>query len=182
MSEYIKEIDGVKLEVGMTIIANGNAQDITDGEEYVICQQDCNGDFEFLDDDGDARNLIASWSYMDGNVTWTLKLSPKAMLKSGMRVVYRACMGNRILVDTILIGDDGGWLLLGDYNEDLTYDDVDSKLDIMKIYNKPYFSHQILIHDEVGSLVWERKEEEPTQELTVTEIEAKLGYKVKVVK
>ncbi len=77
---------------------------------------------------------------------------------------------------------DGGCMPLEKYNEDLLT--CNSKYDVMKVFNSS-FEHEgyyYYIRSKPIIWTWERKEEEPSKELTVGEIEKLLGYKVKIVK
>ena len=110
-------------------------------------------------------------------------------IKSGMRVhildkegtlhkfvVIAKPSGNLVAVDGVQ-----HWANLQDYDGgELTNFKTGSKIvnvfsppDSIALYSNPKHN---------GLLIWERKEEEVVEELTVAEIEAKLGYKVKVVK
>jgi len=123
-----------------------------------------------------------------------VKILKKSDLKQGALVQMRN--GNMY----ILIGKkfvnlkNGGFMPLENYNEDLLtcnsiiepiYDVVsNSKYDVMKVFNSS-FEHQGYYTYITGcsfKWTWERKEEEPSKELTVGEIEKLLGYKVKIVK
>lgn len=123
---------------------------------------------------------ISDWVFSDD----MLELDPgftKADLKDGMIIEHRdgdlfIVLGDRIVAKN-------GYWTLDDYNDDLTdrnhkgadivnvYKTKSGVLnDIDDVYNKDYLT-----------LIWERKEEPEYKEMTVEEIEEKLGYKVKVV-
>lgn len=110
----------------------------------------------------------------------------KNHLKDGMVVEYRNGR-RRLVLNEKFIGEDGRTHFV-DFNNDLTsatagvpglgnYRDFD----IMKVYSTAasYVGH--LFDDDELDLIWERKEEPEYKEMTVEEIEKKLGHKVKVV-
>ena len=111
----------------------------------------------------------------------------KKDLKSGMIALLRS--GDRYLVltncDTKRYGKQdfclirrSGFLTGNQYNDDLTNNHGDDKdYDIAKIYS-PFVcgtTHEMALDD----LIWER---EDVKEMTVSEIEEKLGYPIKIVK
>jgi hypothetical protein len=116
----------------------------------------------------------------------------KSDLKQGALVQMRN--GNMY----ILIGKkfvnlrNGGFMPLENYNEDLLtcYPTIEpivennSKYDVMKVFNSSleHQGYHTYISGCSFKWTWERKEEEPSKELTVGEIEKLLGYKVKIVK
>ena len=116
----------------------------------------------------------------------------KSELKQGALVQMRN--GNVY----ILIGKkfvnlrNGGFMPLENYNEDLLtcyptiepLNDVNSKYDVMKVFNSSleHQGYHTYITGCSFKWTWERKEEEPSKELTVGEIEKLLGYKIKIVK
>lgn len=68
------------------------------------------------------------------------------------------------------------------YDEDLTRNSADKKYDITKVYELKCPASQYSIKErceEYLTLVWERTE---PKEMTMAELEEKLGYKVKIVK
>jgi len=86
---------------------------------------------------------------------------------------------------------DGEYMSLERYDDDLyfktdyLYFKTDA-YDVMKVFNSSlehegyfYYIRNKLI---IKPWTWERKEEEPSKELTVGEIEKLLGYKVKIIK
>ena len=123
-----------------------------------------------------------------------VKILKKSELKQGALVQMRN--GNVY----ILIGEkfvnlkDGGYMPLENYNEDLlTYNSIiepiydvvgKPKYDVMKVFNSSceHHGYHTYINGYSFEWTWERKEEEPSKELTVGEIEKLLGYKVKIVK
>jgi len=115
----------------------------------------------------------------------------KSDLKQGAIVKFR---NNQMY---ILIGKkfvnliDGEYMPLERYDDDLyfktdyLYFKTDA-YDVMKVFNSSlehegyyYYIRNKLI---IKPWTWERKEEEPSKELTVGEIEKLLGYKVKIIK
>jgi hypothetical protein len=123
-----------------------------------------------------------------------VKILKKSDLKQGALVQMRN--GNvYILIGKKFVNlKDGGYMPLEKYNEDLLtcnsiigpiYDVVsNSKYDVMKVFNSSFEHHgyHTYINGYSFEWTWERKEEEPSKELTVGEIEKLLGYKVKIVK
>lgn len=134
----------------------------------------------------------------------------KSMLRTGMLVklrdhkfdndVFMVMLGVEYAVDDqpiyikaedILISNRGwfGWFDLDDYNEDMTYrstDRADAKYDIIEVYipNKAIsLAPENLTEkfDENFNLYWQR--DLPPVEMTVAEIEEKLGVKnLKIIK
>ena len=105
----------------------------------------------------------------------------KSDLKDGMVIEHRD--GDRYMaIGGFGVSEDGNWEL-DRYYEDLRWDG-DSAYDIMKVYKvKPniYMDLTDTLKTSYLTLIWERKEEPENTEMTVEEIEKKLGYKVKVV-
>ncbi len=114
----------------------------------------------------------------------------KSELKTGMVVRYRNGRLRLVLKDTehqekdVVVGVDG-WLSLDEYDEDLTCL-FHSDIDIMYVYNVDQIAsytyllntdklNDSYIHD-FGNLIWDRTETETT-EMTIKEIEEKLGVK-----
>jgi len=116
----------------------------------------------------------------------------KSDLKQGALVQTRAGANNvYILIGKEFVNlKDGGYIPLEEYNEDLLtgYSDYADTDDVMKVFNPPfeYQGYYTYINGGPFEWTWERKEEEPskelTKELTVGEIEKLLGYKVKIVR
>jgi hypothetical protein len=108
----------------------------------------------------------------------------KSDLKDGMVVENR--YGHRYMVmGEKLIGPDYyGWL--SNYTDALTHNhsepgNLHSHYDIIKVYKSNSCSMQKYFESGNLELIWERKEEPDYKEMTVAEIEKKLGYKVKIV-
>jgi ribosomal protein L21E len=106
----------------------------------------------------------------------------KSDLKDGMVVENR--YGHRYMVmGEKLIGPDYyGWL--SNYTDALTHKhsepgNLHSHYDIIKVYKSNSCSMQNYFESGNLELIWKR--EEPYKEMTVAEIEKKLGYKVKIV-
>lgn len=117
----------------------------------------------------------------------------KSELKTGMIVRYRygalrVVMRNYAESDlnAYLVGTDG-WIELSKYNEDLTLNDIfhTHNNDIVAVYEVPNRSYMNIfcgkykLDDsfvmDYGHLIWER--EDPVVEMTIKEIEEKLGIK-----
>lgn len=114
----------------------------------------------------------------------------KSELKTGMVVRYRDGRLRMVLKDTehhekdIIVGIDG-WASLNEYDEDLTFPN-NSDIDIMYVYNMGLIvSYTYLLNTDklndsyihgFGNLIWDRTETKTT-EMTIEEIEEKLGIK-----
>ena len=108
----------------------------------------------------------------------------KSDLKTGMRVRFK---NGRIYIvirdyDTasyghqdVLFVNDFGFMVGSDYGEDLLYRDDDYS--VSEVYASPSDSY-FLDLERKGRLLWERQE---PKEMTLADIEAELGYPVKVV-
>lgn len=111
----------------------------------------------------------------------------KSDLKTGMRVKLKGGAVYIVLkeYDTSLYGHQTlvlvskcGFMNGESYNEKLECtDDVSRFYDIDSIYACPGDSN-IINHSMLGDLLWERKQ---VKEMTLKQIEDKLGYKVKIV-
>lgn len=103
----------------------------------------------------------------------------KADLKPGMVVEYRN--GSKAVFINGIFMEKHGWMPISDYYDDLiNVRDLScsSHYDICRVYNSKAFAVDNLFKPECLELIWERKE---VKEMTVAEIEEKLGYKVKVI-
>ena len=154
--------------------------DYTIGKVYEVVKIDGDGDAVILDDVGDNRYPRPDRVEEHGKFCWSLE-NPEFSLKdldSGMRVT---CDNDDIF---IIIKNEGG--VRGYRSADSLgiecYDNFRQTnfCDQWKIKQVNAAGHIMLNPESLGEVLW--KHEEPTQELTVAEIEAKLGYKVKVVK
>ena len=108
----------------------------------------------------------------------------KSDLKQGAIVKLRNNQMYILIGKKFINLKDGGYMPLEKYNEDLLTSN--SKYDVMKVFNSS-FEHEGYFYYIRNKLIikpwtWERKEEEPSKELTVGEIEKLLGYKVKIIK
>lgn len=114
----------------------------------------------------------------------------KSDLKTGMVVEMRngeryLVMLNPDYVDRDLISFSGGFLPLCEFDDYLAANDGDTEWDIVKVYRIEANVHYIISNPGIAikhaRLLWERTEE--TVEMTVAEIEEKLGVKnLKIVK
>ena len=129
---------------------------------------------------GDFSGRQDWFTFKPGWLQLIVNYNPAPVLESGMKVLCRDGCTRIVIGDRLCrIGVVGGYSLLSSFDEDLRNTiDVTGRLDIMKVM-KPAIGCYITY---IGDVIWERKEEEVVEELTVAEIEAKLGYKVKVVK
>lgn len=108
----------------------------------------------------------------------------KADLKDGMVVKYRN--GQKALVIGDRFVSDDGYMSFSAYDDMLCRTSgIERKLwDIVKCYkvrNDSCWKLDALFDWSVLDVIWERKEEPEHKEMTVEEIEEKLGYKIKVV-
>jgi hypothetical protein len=127
------------------------------------------------------------WAWNDEMLTDSNAFT-KLDLKDGMVVEYRS--GERALhLDGRLMSLKGG-MPLSSYEYDLTRrrfpvlrtHDGKPMFDIMKVYKTSACGCITRIFDTDNlTLIWERKEEPDYKEMTVEQIEEKLGYKIKVV-
>ena len=170
-----EDINWGAVKKGDFITYIGSDNDLTVGKRYEIVLIDSAGDAKIYDDAGDTR-----WPNLHDDGTWSLGNS--LIFNNGDRVTLRS--GDvYIYIDGLLLKPLGGYILIDSYTSEFTIDYNDS-YDIMMVNSKPEYESYYLQLGVKGPITWEREEviEEPTQELTVAEIEAKLGYKVKVVK
>lgn len=137
----------------------------------------------FMSDD---EVYYSVWELANGGYVWfqdeielVEKTFTKADLKPGMVVEYR-CGDRRFFVNDLFMSLDYGWSSITEYSDDLLNSN-NKELDIIKVYTahspvlRDIFKDFTLIH------IWERKEAKPYKEMTVAEIEEKLGFKVKVI-
>lgn len=110
----------------------------------------------------------------------------KSYLIAGRHVVETRGGDKYLIFDSedgkFMYRGDGEFLDLERYREDLTRMSGDKSYDIMKVYELKCSANQNSIKaycERYLILVWER--EEP-KEMTMAELEEKLGYKVKIVK
>lgn len=109
----------------------------------------------------------------------------KSDLKTGMRVRFK---NGRIYIvirdyDTasyghqdVLFVNNVGFMVGSDYREDLLY--RDDNYSVSEVYSSPVDSYFLDI-ERKGRLLWERQE---PKEMTLEEIEAELGYPVRVIR
>lgn len=120
------------------------------------------------------------------------KPTPKSLLKVGY-VVKRRDGEYRMVMPSengLIIVGEGDWISICDYNDELNYDYKSGEyailLDIVEIYGFNEWQYQTLnVSSEDRPLIWKREEPvvEPATELTISEIEKRLGVKnLKVVK
>ena len=122
----------------------------------------------------------------------------KADLRTGMLVETRMGTFGLVMRDTpngdIFGGDGDGsdaqdntfWSPFDCHNEDLTrkvgFNGDESKTrDIIRVYSTNFNISAAALKPNGRSLLWERKEEK-IEELTIEQIQEKLGYKIKIVK
>jgi hypothetical protein len=104
----------------------------------------------------------------------------KSDLKDGMVVEYRRGWMELVLGEKTV--DDTGSHSLCNFNNNLM-NDRSRESDIMRVYtvNGDIKDIGCIFNRDFLTLLWERKEEPDYIEMTVAEIEEKLGYKIKVV-
>jgi hypothetical protein len=107
----------------------------------------------------------------------------KSDLKDGM-VVRTRDKGNFLVLGDVLL-DDYEKINLDNYKSDLIHN-ASPILDIMAVYSVQTCAVEdiydtMCVDNDCHKLIWERKEEPKYKEMTVDEIEEKLGYKIKVV-
>lgn len=100
----------------------------------------------------------------------------KADLKPGMVVELRG--GGRYLFVNDKFANVHEWTDSKHYNNDLTHPDYE-ELSIVKVYTSTGYTLGNMLSKPSLNLIWERKDD--IKEMTVAEIEEKLGYKVKVI-
>jgi hypothetical protein len=125
----------------------------------------------------------------DGATGWTDEMFEsltftKSDLKDGMVVEYRN--GDRcVVINGCFIKPTGyGWMPINDYDDELYCKGVlllDRAYDVVKVYSSKAKNMPDYCDASRLTLIWERKEEPDYTEMTVEEIEEKLGYKIKVV-
>jgi hypothetical protein len=127
---------------------------------------------------------ISEDDHMSGWTDEMLELVPftKSDLKDGMVVEYRN--GDRcVVINGYFMKPTGyGWMPINDYDDELHFKgglSLDRAYDIVKVYSSKAKNMPDYCDASKLTLIWERKEEH--KEMTVEEIEEKLGYKIKVV-
>lgn len=110
----------------------------------------------------------------------------KADLKPGMVVEYRNHM-RRCLVNDRFMGDAGG-LSLDDYTDDLKDKDDVQQFDIIKVYKSSGKGFNDIFNDNRLILIWERKEDKPTElilnknsYIKADKLKFKVGDKVRII-
>lgn len=108
------------------------------------------------------------------------------MTKSDLKPFYLVeCRnGYRYIValdetDKLMFVRNYGYMPLSDYNNDLTDIDGLAEYDITKVYGRSNNKNNAISLETANrTLLWEREEQ---KEMTLAEIEAELGYKIKIV-
>ena len=80
--------------------------------------------------------------------------------------------------DSDFIVNRNGWNTLNNYSDNLLENHYYSDLDIIKVYKPKYPNVIRTFEDDELKLIWQRKD---YKEMTVAEIEEKLGYKIKII-
>ena len=115
-------------------------------------------------------------------------------LKTGMRVILRDGSENVVFKDmnynsiyhsNILLDiNEGTYISLREYSNDMTMTNDDSEFDIMQVYTiDDSFNVMIKLSDLKTwgyTLLYDREKEEEPKELTKEQIEELLGYKIKI--
>ena len=102
------------------------------------------------------------------HLDWQSSVSPKSLLKDGMRVLHDCGTIGWVCGDRVQF-DDYGYNHLSRYTSGLD-DSVTGYFNIVQVIDRD------------GTIVWERKEQPAPKEMTVAEIEKALGHSIKVVK
>lgn len=122
-----------------------------------------------------------SWIWCDTELKLVEAEFIKADLKDGMVVEYRDSSRRMVLGDKLF----GHNLSSSLDNFTDTLEPFDSHLSNMITIDKVYKSKGVTLEEyfitKNLTLIWERPKEEPVKEMTVTEIEKELGYKIKVI-
>lgn len=131
--------------------------------------------------EADERDSVFWWqdSELENSTAFT-----KSDLKDGMVVEYRN--GDRcVVINGYFMKPTGyGWMPINDYDDELHSKgglSLDRAYDIVKVYSSKAKNMPDYCDASKLTLIWERKEEPEYTEMTVEEIEEKLGYKVKVI-
>ena len=113
----------------------------------------------------------------------------KRDLKTGMVVIDRAghkwfvlkesCvkLGGNFLEGNFLVNKNGSWVILDDFNEDLTYPNC-KDMDIVEVLKVEHIQDLVKSVNK-AVVIWKRKD--PPKKLTLSELEAILGYEVEIV-
>jgi uncharacterized protein YodC (DUF2158 family) len=102
----------------------------------------------------------------------------KSDLKDGMVVENREGTVLLLVGDTLM--NEKKYMIFTNIKDDLTHK-MFRDLDIVKVYTTKGNTLSTVLNISNLTLIWERKEEPDYKEMTVAEIEKKLGYKVKIV-
>lgn len=151
-----------------------------------------NGEFgtitEVFDNKGEDRyhikfNTIQNWTWSNSMLELVEYTQfTKADLKDGMVVEVRNNTRNpRYMVLNGKLRGTLEYMDLMSFNDDLTHIGDYERLDIVKVYESGSDVLDEYFHDGYLTLLWEREEEPEFTEMTVAEIEEKLGYKIKVI-
>lgn len=139
-------------------------------------------DFDYYKMKEDGREWFWYEEMIEGKAT-EMK---KSDLIAGKHVVETSDGAKYLIFDSkegkFMFGIHYGLIDLERYHEDLTRNSADKKYDIAKVYELKCPASQYSIKEhcaEYLTLVWERTE---PKEMTMAELEEKLGYKVKIVK
>lgn len=151
---------------------------------YTIRSIDSNGDYTL--EGVKCFSFLSSnyWEFCDSMLEPVSVGFTKADLKDGMVVETKG--GKRYVVMGDKFMDYNSYYPLTNYGDDLVpicYLSREFKEDktIVKVYKSDAKFLRYYFDSDCLELIWERKEEEPHKEMTVAEIEEKLGYKIKVV-
>lgn len=104
----------------------------------------------------------------------------KADLKDGMVVVTGENYDFKYFIHNDSLIQKDNWVTLDKYNDGLKYKDRDyDYMDIQAVYRSTAYTFEDMFNDRCLELIWERKPD--YKEMTVAEIEKKLGCKIKIV-
>jgi len=98
----------------------------------------------------------------------------KSELKTGMRAQYRNGEIKFVYITDCSEGyftnANSKHTLISSFNDDL-FNDGDDEFDIVKVYDVPKHPYRVINLNELGGLLWERKEEEEKTILTLDDVE-----------
>ena len=164
------------------IVANTNDHGFKIGEKVLITRT-------FMGEADRADKLDGSDYWFIGNDDIEEIKEEKTMQKSDLRTGMRVetVNGNRYLVlknietprcgvQPFVFARKGGFQIADEYNEDLS-DIHDSEYSISKVYDCPHLG-DLLSLECSGELLWEQTE---VKEMTLADIEKKLGYPIKII-
>ena len=104
----------------------------------------------------------------------------KADLKNGMIVETANEYRYLVLEDNFI--NENGFMVISDYNDDLTINSEPYKWNINKIYKSLAYNTNCIFKDDYLTLIWVRKEKPKPIEMTLEEVCEALGREIKIIK